>query len=303
MSPPVLARWCLLLGALAATPAWAAPSMSRGESVFHLAGCANCHTDRDNQGARLAGGRRLSTPLGVFYTPNITPDPETGIGRWREADFIRALREGVSPEGENYYPSFPYTSYTRLSDEDIRALWGYLRAQPAVHQSNRPHELPWYLRLRFLISIWKWLYFTPGAYQSDPTKPAQWNRGAYLVEGPGHCGECHTPRNWLGGLIKLKALAGTRDGPEGAVVPNITPDRRTGIGRWSASDLTQYFDDGMRPDGDFAGGPMAEVIDHSLHYLSAEDRQAIAAYLASQPAMYNPVRRPKKAKPRDDSDF
>ena len=301
--PPVLSRQTLLLCALATLPAWAAPTMSQGEAVFHVAGCENCHTDWDNHGARLAGGRRLATPLGVFYTPNITPDRETGIGRWSETDFIRALRKGVSPEGDNYYPSFPYTSYTHLSDEDIKALWAYLRAQPVVHRPNRPHQLPWYLSFRPLIGIWKWLYFSPGAYQPDPDKPAQWNRGAYLVEGPGHCGECHTPRNRLGGPIRRKALAGTRDGPEGALVPNITPDRQTGIGRWSASDLVQYFNDGMLPDGDFAGGPMAEVIDHSLHYLSRQDRQAIAAYLKSQPAIHNPVHKPKKAKSRDEFDF
>ncbi len=302
---PLQGLWIiLLLGALGSPPARAQQPMSRGEAVFHEAGCENCHTDRDHHGARLAGGRRLATAFGVFYTPNITPDAETGIGRWSEADFVRALRKGVSPEGDNYYPSFPYTSYTHLSDEDLRALWGYLRAQPAVHQADRPHELPWYLRFRPLIGVWKWLYFTPGGYQPDPTKSAQWNRGAYLVEGPGHCAECHTPRNILGGFIKGKALAGTRNGPEGAVVPNITPDEQTGIGSWSQSDLIQYFDDGMRPDGDFAGGPMAEEIDHSLHYLPREDRLAIATYLRSRPAVVNAARRPKKAKQQDDdSDY
>jgi mono/diheme cytochrome c family protein len=284
--------------------AWAAAPMSRGEYLYKLSGCENCHSDREHDGARLAGGRKLATPLGVFYAPNITPDKETGIGRWSEADFMRALREGKSPSGYNYYPSFPYTSYTRLSDADMRALWGYLRTIPAARQANEPHELPWYLRFRPLLTFWKWLYFDAGAFQPVAAKSAEWNRGAYLVQGAGHCGECHTPRNQLGGYRKGHTLAGTMQGPEGSVVPNITPDRQFGIGKWKRSELVQYLESGVRSDGDCAGSLMAEIIDNGLKYLPAGDLQAIATYVADVPAVANPVHKAKKAKPhKDDSGY
>ncbi|MDD5391251.1 MAG: cytochrome c [Gallionellaceae bacterium] len=284
--------------------AWADAPMSRGEYLYKLSGCENCHTDREHDGARLGGGRKLETPLGVFYTPNITPDKDTGIGRWSEADFIRALREGKRPDGANYYPSFPYTSYTRLSDADMKALWGYLRAVPAVRQADEPHELPWYLRWRPLLTFWKWLYFDAGAYQPVAAKTAQWNRGAYLVQGAAHCGECHTPRNLLGGYRKGYLLAGTMTGPEGAVVPNITPDKQFGIGRWKRPELVQYLSSGIRTDGDCAGSLMAEIIDNGLKYLPPGDLEAIAAYVAEVPAVANPVHKAKKAKkPKDDSGY
>ncbi len=282
-----------------ASGAGADTAMSRGEFLYKLSGCENCHTDREHNGARLAGGRRLVTPLGTFHTPNITPDRETGIGRWREADFIRALREGRSPTGANYYPSFPYTSYTQLSDADMKALWAYLRTVPAVHSANTPHELPWYLRFRPLISLWKWLYFTAGAFQPVATQSAAWNRGAYLVRGAAHCGECHTPRNRLGGYRKGELLAGSLAGPEGGVVPNITPDSTFGIGRWKRPELVQYLGSGARPDGDFAGGLMAEVIDNGLKYLPAGDLDAIARYVEAVPAVANPVHKRKKDKQGD----
>jgi len=298
-----LAAACLA-ATLAAGSTWAAAPMSRGEYLYKLSGCENCHSDREHDGARLAGGRKLATPLGVFYTPNITPDKETGIGRWSEADFMRALREGKSPSGYHYYPSFPYTSYTRLSDADMRALWGYLRTVPAVRQANEAHELPWYLRFRPLLMFWKWLYFDAGAYQPVAAKSAEWNRGAYLVQGAGHCSECHTPRNRLGGYRKGYTLAGTATGPEGTVVPNITPDRQFGIGKWKRSELVQYLESGIRSDGDCAGSLMAEIIDNGLKYLPAGDLQAIATYVADVPAVANPVHKAKKAtKPKDDSGY
>jgi mono/diheme cytochrome c family protein len=291
----------LLMTAAVPVPAASAP-VSRGELIYRVAGCENCHTDRENKGARLAGGRKLATPLGVFYAPNITPDNETGIGRWREQDFVRALRDGISPDGTHYYPSFPYTSYTRLTDEDLRALWAYLRAQPAVRQPNRAHELPWYLGLRALLAGWKWLYFTPGAYTTRADMSAEWNRGAYLAEALAHCGECHTPRNALGGFRKGYYLAGTSEGPEGGVIPNITTDKKTGIGRWRASELVEYLESGMTPDGDFAGDLMAEVIDNGLKFLTPGDRKAIAAYVFAQPPVEHAVRREKKKK-KDESEF
>lgn len=273
----------------------AAPPMDRGEYIYRLSGCENCHTDRDHAGARLAGGRRLATPLGVFVTPNITPDRETGLGTWREKDFRHALRRGISPHGEHYYPSFPYTSYTRLSDDDIHALWQYLRKVPAAYRANSPHELPWYLRFRPLLAVWKWLFFDAGPFQAEREKTPAWNQGAYLVQGAGHCAECHTPRNRLGGFRADFALAGTTAGPEGRTVPNITPDPETGIGKWKVPELAQYLQSGMRPDGDSAGGLMAEVIDNGLKYLSPEDLNAIAVYVLDQRPVRNPVKSNKKA--------
>jgi mono/diheme cytochrome c family protein len=298
VTPARLAAACLT-AMLTASSVQAAAPMSRGEYIYKLSGCENCHTDREHDGARLAGGRKLATPLGVFYTPNITPDKETGLGRWSEADFTRALRKGKSPSGDNYYPSFPYTSYTRLSDTDIHALWDYLRAVPAVRQANEAHELPWFLRFRPLLMFWKWLYFDAGAYQPIAAKSAEWNRGAYLVQGAAHCGECHTPRNLLGGYRKGYTLAGTATGPEGAIVPNITPDKQFGIGKWKRAELVQYLESGIRTDGDCAGGLMAEIIDNGLKYLPAGDLQAIAAYVADLPAVANPVRKAKSSQAKN----
>lgn len=291
-----LALPALLVAGSAAASAPATAPVSRGEYLYRLSGCENCHTDREHGGARLAGGRKLATPLGVFLTPNITPDAETGIGRWTERDFVRALRKGKDPQGHNYYPSFPYTSYTEFSDADLHALWTYLRGVPAVHRADEAHELPWYLRFRFLLTFWKWLYFDEGPYQPVAGKSAAWNEGGYLVRGPGHCAECHTPRNELGGYRNGYTLAGTLQGPEGSVVPNITPDRQFGIGGWKSADLGQYLQTGIRSDGDCAGSLMAEVIDNGLKYLSPTDTAAIATYVLDQPAVANPVRKAGKAK-------
>jgi mono/diheme cytochrome c family protein len=288
-----------VIGILSCTFAAADPKPAdalarHGEYVFRIAGCENCHTDRKNKGAPLAGGRRMRTPLGTFVTPNITPDADTGIGRWSERDLQRALREGLSPAGAHYYPAFPYTSYTHLSDEDIRALYAWLRAQPAVSRANEPHELPWYLGFRPLLAAWKWLYFEPGHSEPDAKRTPAWNRGAYLVRAAAHCPECHTPRNALGGFRTGFYLAGTQEGPDDTVVPNITPDRKTGIGRWRKSELIEYLETGMTPDGDYAADVMAEVIDNGLKHLTREDRAAIVEYVRSVPPVENAVKKEKK---------
>jgi mono/diheme cytochrome c family protein len=266
----------------------------RGEYLFRAAGCGGCHTDEKNKGPALAGGPPLKTPFGTFYGPNITPDPVHGLGRWREADFVRALREGKNPDGGHYYPAFPYASYTGLSDSDLRALWDYLRRQKPVAQPSRPHALPWYLRFRVLLGVWKQLFFTPGPWTARTDRDAIWNRGAYLVEAVAHCGECHTPRNLFGAPRRVLHLAGTRAGPDEAVVPNITPDKRTGIGRWRRGEIAEYLESGMTPDGDYAGDLMAEVIDRSTSVLTNTDREAIAAYLVSLPPVEHVVRKEKK---------
>lgn len=265
--------------------------VERGAYVYRAGGCAGCHTDTANSGADNAGGVAIDSPFGVFYGPNITPDPEHGIGAWREADLVRALREGVSPDGSHYYPAFPYTSYTRLYDEDMRALWAYLKSRPAVARPNKPHAIAWYIRFRPALALWKWRYFTPGAFVSDPARPARANRGAYLAAAA-HCAECHTPRDAFGGLEKHLSYAGTRDA-EG-VIPNITPDKKTGIGRWRESELADYLEDGGTPDGDSAGDLMAEVIENGTRYLTEEDRGAIAAFIFSLAPIERDLRKEKK---------
>ena len=279
--------------------------MRQGEYLFRAAGCANCHSDKKNKGAPLAGGRALETPFGTFYSPNITPDHDTGIGRWSEADFARALREGISPAGEHYYPAFPYNSYTQLTDADLHAIRIYLFNQQPVRQANKPHELPWYLRSRASLRIWNILFFNPGPFQPQHDKSAAWNRGAYLATAVAHCGECHTPRSFLGGFKESRRFAGNPDGVNGAKVPNITPDKKTGIGKWSQGDLVEYLKTGAMPDGDYAGDAMAEVIDNSLSHLTKDDRKAIAVYVMSLPAVQSVAHahNPKQKKPKTKNDY
>lgn len=299
-----MARWPALIALLLAGRVLAAgPDPVAGEYLFRAAGCENCHTDREHGGAALAGGRKLATPLGEFYAPNITPDPDTGIGRWREADFRRALREGRGPDGRHYYPSFPYAAYSRMSDADIADLWAYLKTVAPIRQANRPHALPWYLKPRALLAGWKLLYFRPASQVPAPRNDAQWQRGAYLVQALGHCAECHTPRNRLGGFRIGLYLAGDKAGAEGGLVPNITPDKETGIGRWSRGELVQYLKTGMRPDGDSAGGLMAEVIDNGLSHLTEADIEAMASYLRSVPAVEHAVRKPKPPKAKGEFEY
>lgn len=292
----------LYLVVAAVPPVAADDVMHQGEYLFRAAGCANCHSDEKNKGAPLAGGRALKTPFGTFYSPNITPDPETGIGRWSEAAFVRALREGTSPEGGHYYPAFPYTSYTQLADADLHAIRIYLFHQKPVRQANKPHELPWYLRSPASLRIWKMLFFNPGPFQPQPDQSAAWNRGAYLATAVAHCGECHTPRNFLGGFKESRRFAGNHDGAD---APNITPDKKTGIGKWSRSDLVEYLETGAMPDGDYAGDVMAEVIDNSLSHLTKDDCQAIAVYVMSLPPVESVAqeRKPKQKKPKAKNDY
>lgn len=256
-------------------------TVKRGAYIFAAAGCVGCHTDVKNKGPVLAGGRALKTPFGTFYGPNITPDPKFGIGKWSDADFIRALRQGLSPSGQHYFPAFPYPAFTRMTDADMLALKAYIFTLPAVSRPSRPHDIAAPFKWRFLQRFWKWLFFTPGVWQPDPAREAQWNRGAYLVRALVHCGECHTPRNALGGLDRELRFAGNDDGPDGDAAPNITPDPETGIGRWSAEEIADYLETGGDPTGDYAGAAMAEVIENSTGRLNGSDRDAIVVYLRS----------------------
>ncbi len=280
--------------------AWFAPpsdilagDLARGEYLLRAAGCASCHTDPGAKGknprpkgAPLAGGRPLATPYGIFFTPNITGDPVTGIGRWKFADFRRAMHDGRAPNTAPYFPAFPFTSYTGMSDRDLVDLWAYLERQAPVVQPNRPHELAFPFNLRILMHGWRALFFRQGGRDqaADTAATPEWRRGAYLVRAVGHCGECHTPRNIFGAMDHSRELAGSRLGPEGKI-PNITPHPRKGIGGWSVSEIVDYLESGMLPDGDFAGGEMVDVIDNSTGRLTPADRRAIAVYLKSLPAL------------------
>ncbi|PWC56959.1 cytochrome c [Azospirillum sp. TSO22-1] len=279
----------LLLGLLTPVAARAGDPASpdpvrRGEYVFDAAGCLGCHTNEKGGGAPLAGGRPLKTPFGTFYSPNITPDPVHGIGRWTDADFARALRSGHGREGEPLFPAFPYTSYTRMSDRDVADLKAYLSSRPASPAANRPHDLSAPFGWRFLLPVWQTLYLEEGPLKDDPARPAEWNRGRYLVEALGHCGECHSPRGWMGGVDSARALAGNPQGPEGDKVPNLRPGPK-GLADWSQGDVEAALEMGMLPDGDFVGGSMAEVVRNSTSKLTPADRRAIAVYLKSLPSV------------------
>ena len=281
-----LAATVLAVGGLAARAADTALA-ARGAYLAAAAGCADCHTDRPHGGRLYAGGRALTTPFGTFYAPNITPDLETGIGRWSDAQFLNALREGVRPDGSNYFPVFPYPSFTKITDEDARAIKAYLFTQPAAKQSNRAHDVAFPFSWRFLQNGWKLLFFSPGPFRPAPERGEAYNRGTYLVTALAHCSECHTPRNWFGATQPSRFLAGTAHGPDGKAVPNITPDSETGIGKWSDDDIVTLLKDGQTPDFDFVGGAMAEVVKNTAQLTNA-DRHAIAVFLKSVPAVRSP---------------
>jgi mono/diheme cytochrome c family protein len=265
--------------------------VARGAYLVRAGGCVACHTDLKGGGPTLAGGRALKTPFGVFFTPNLTPDPESGIGAWSEADFLGALRQGLRPDGSPYYPAFPYTTYARMTEGDARAIRAYLFSLEPVRRPSRPHDLIPPFGWRPLLHLWRLLFFEPGALTPDPARPEGWNRGAYLVEALAHCGECHTPRNVLGAPDRALWLAGSAQGPEGQLAPNITPDRATGIGDWSASEIVELLRSGLKPDFDDVQGAMAEAIEHGLKHLGEDDLAAIAEYLRALAPIANRVER------------
>ena len=266
----------------AATPPVADPLLARGELIFNIGGCTSCHTAKDGQ--RLAGGDPIVSPFGTFYAPNITPDAETGIGGWTGEEFARAMREGISPDGSPYYPAFPYTSFTLMTDEDVAALKAYLDTVPPVRQAARDHELGFPYNIRMGLNLWQWLHFEPGRFEPDASRDEAWNRGAYLVNGPGHCQQCHTPRTWTGALAEERAFTGNDLGKQIGKSANITSDPKVGIGNWSEGDLLVLLQLGMTPDGDFVGGEMAKVVSNATSKLPEADRRAIVTYLRSLPA-------------------
>lgn len=269
--------------------------VERGQRIFFATGGCTCHTNYPGEGdaaPALAGGREIATPFGLFYSTNITPDRATGIGGWSDEDFVRAMREGLAPDGSHYYPVFPYTSFTGLSDADLRDMKAYLDSLPAVRRENRTHDVHLPFAWRSAIGAWKQMYFEARRIEIDPSHDPRAERGRYLVEAAGHCGECHTPRTFTGALDRTMWLAGSRDGPEGELAPNITPDEKTGIGDWSIVDLAWYLETGLKPEGDDTQGLMHEVIEHGYAKLPPADREAIAHYLKSIPRIANRVERP-----------
>ena len=255
--------------------------IEKGKYIFHASGGCSCHTDTKNDGAFLAGGRPINTPFGTFFGTNITPDPATGIGEWTDEDFVRAMTKGLSPEGNHYFPVFPYTSFHNITQEDLIALKAYLFSIPAVNQKNIPHDLILPFGRQALLMIWKNVVWSPQTFISNPEQTKSWNRGAYIAQALAHCGECHTPRNLLGGLKTYLHFSGSKEGPEGELAPNITPHKITGIGDWTKVDISYFLETGMKPDGDYTQGLMAEVIEHGYYYLKVEDLDAVAEYLIS----------------------
>ncbi|HXV24606.1 MAG TPA: cytochrome c [Alphaproteobacteria bacterium] len=278
-----------LLGLICIAPGSASEAdpqaVERGRYLATAANCVGCHTEPG--GVEYAGGRALKTPFGIFYGPNITPHPEAGIGRWSDADFLNALKQGIAPEGHPYYPAFPYTSFAGITDADALAIKAFLFSLPPSDRPSRSHELSFPYSVRLTVWPWRWLFFEPESSRLPEGASPQVSRGAYLVEALGHCGECHTPRNWLGARNEERNLAGTVDGPEGEKVPNITPDSETGLGSWSTAEVIRVLESGLLPDFDVVGGPMGEVV-RATSKLDPADRAAIAAYLESVRPIHNP---------------
>jgi mono/diheme cytochrome c family protein len=244
---------------------------------------------------RLGGGLAIPSPFGTFYAPNISPDPVDGIGRWTEADFVSAVTRGISPTGFHYFPAFPYTSYQHAKVDEVRDLFAYLKTLNPVSGKARDHDVPFPFNVRRNIGIWKLMFMDGKPFMPDAARSPQWNRGAYLVNSLGHCAECHSPRNLLGGIITAQRFAGGPN-PEGeGWVPNIT---QKGPSEWSEKDIAYFLETGQTPDGDTAGGAMVRVIKNTSQ-LTPEDRAAIAEYIKSLPPVDGPPR-PKKAAKGDD---
>ena len=252
--------------------------LENGRTMFFAGGCASCHATPDGDDRmRLGGGLGLKSPFGTFYVPNISPDANDGIGRWSEAQFVTAMQKGTSPAGEHYYPSFPYASYQKMRVEDVGDVFAFLKTLPAVAGKARAHDLPFPFNMRIMLGGWKFLYLDGKGFEPDPARSAEWNRGAYLVNGPGHCAECHSPRDPLGGLKSGQRFAGGPN-PEGeGWVPNIT---QATLADWTEEDFAELLATGATPLGDKVGSSMVPVI-RNTSQLPPGDRQAMAVYLKS----------------------
>lgn len=266
-----------------------APDAVKGETLFFAAGCTGCHAAPGSQGddrLKLAGGTAFKTEFGTFYAPNISTDPTHGIGGWSVIDLVNALKLGLSPGGQHYYPALPYTSYARMRTEDLMDLAAYVKTLPADATPSKPHQVGFPFNVRRGLGAWKLLFLNDKPVIDVAAAPAPVQRGAYLVEGPGHCGECHTARDRLGGLQLGKWLGGAKNPDGDDRIPNITP--AGAIKSWSADDIATYLGSGITPDGDTAGGRMADVV-ANLSRLPKEDLAAIAAYLKYVPPVTVPA--------------
>jgi mono/diheme cytochrome c family protein len=271
-----------LLGSALASPALAGaePNYDRiydGHTQAILADCIGCHTAPG--GRAFAGGAPLRTPFGTMVAPNITPDKDTGIGAWSEADFRRAVKQGISPGGKRLYPAMPFSAYAKMSDEDVARLWDYMQTVEPVRRAVRSNLLRWPFNIRALMAGWDWLYYKPAPFTPDPAKSAAYNRGDYIVTGPGHCGACHTAKTMLG-ADSSQSLGGAS--LQGWFAPDITGGAARGIGAWSAQDVVAYLKTGHN-DHSMASGPMAEAIEDSTSQMTDTDLQAIAVYLKDVP--------------------
>jgi mono/diheme cytochrome c family protein len=267
------------------------PDLANGKTMFLAGGCSSCHAvPKQDDRARLGGGRGIKSPFGTFYAPNISQDRNDGIGAWSEADFVTAMVKGTSPDGRHYFPVFPYTSYQRMNYADVRDLFAYLKTLPPVQGRVRDHDVPFPFNVRRLVGGWKLLFVDGKPFQPDAAKSPQWIRGAYLVNEPGHCAECHSPRNLLGAIVAAKRFAGGPDLEGDGSVPNITGK---GLGDWTEKDVVYFLKSGNKPDGDSTGSSMTDVVEN-ISQLSDDDRAAMAEYLKSLPAIESPPLPAKK---------
>ncbi len=272
-----------LLGALAAIAALSAPAaaqetvfsqVERGRYALITGNCQGCHTAPGEE--PFAGGRGLETPFGTIYTPNITFDAETGLGRWSRDDFWLAMHEGLAPDGTRLYPAFPYAHFTKMPREEVDALYDYLSTLPRVKKEKPDNELPWPFSWRTTLAGWQWMFFEPGVFEPDPEKSEAWNRGAYLVEGPGHCSGCHTEKNLAGADKESRHLMGGQ--LENWAAPDIRGGRNGGLAHWSEADIVEFLKTG-RNAHTAAFSIMAEVIEYSTRHMLEQDLHAIATYL------------------------
>lgn len=263
--------------------------VKRGEYLTRAGDCVACHTA--DKSRPFAGGLPISTPFGTIYTPNITSDPDTGIGRWSDGDFVRAMHEGIGKSGERLYPAFPYAEYTKVTNDDVLAIRAYLNTVAPIHYTPPANALSFPFNQRWLMVFWNMFNFHEGRFVPDPKQSAEWNRGAYLIEGLAHCEECHTPRNITQGLKTSDRFTGAQI--SGWRAFNITPDANAGIGAWSDDDIVQYLSTGVAHGHANAAGPMADVVQNSTQYMSPEDLRSMTAYLRSVPAKSGGETRPR----------
>lgn len=291
---PRLFAWLVL--SLAATVASATGDVQRGKYLATLGDCAACHTSRNGQ--PFAGGRVVPTPFGAIPAPNLTPDGETGLGNWTADDFYRAMHSGVGHDGTSLYPAFPFTSYTKATRDDSDAIFAYLRSLPPVKRADTPNTLRWPYRVRSLMGAWRTFYFDEGEYQPDPKRSVAWNRGAYLVEGLGHCNECHASRNSFGAMVQKPFLAGGVVPVQNWYAPDLSMGANGGLAGWSEADVVALLKTGRSAKGT-AFGPMAEVVMRSTQHLDDEDLGAMATYLKSLPDRDPPRQRESAVNARE----